>query len=162
MRQNIDGLVEAEMPGWSKSAGQGPRQLPRKPRCDVRRGPPEDSRRGRSSLAAERSKLLSRLKTAEIGAQVQRLIWLRNSGIKTTENLPKETRAAAGDTGPPGSTQDQRDVKQLFLQLVETLADVRNWDGPVAAGAGEGSGSSRRPTSASTRQAGQHLEATPI
>ena len=34
--------------------------------------------------------------------------------------------------------QDQRDVKALFLHLVETLADVSAWGGQVGAGAADG------------------------
>ena len=88
-------------------------------------------------LAVERQKLLRRLKTAEIAEQVRRLIRLETTAQKTTTALPAQTPTLREQQALK-TIEDQRDVNRLFLQLLETLADVSRWDGPIATGAANG------------------------
>lgn len=85
-------------------------------------------------LAVERQNLLRRLKTAEIIEQAKRLIALETDTMKTTKKLPEESQTQREQLAVK-TIEDQRDVKQLFLHLVETLADVSQWGGPVGEGA---------------------------
>ncbi|MBC8290845.1 MAG: hypothetical protein H8E37_11065, partial [Planctomycetes bacterium] len=80
-------------------------------------------------LAIERQNLLKRLKNAEIAEQVKRLIKLETEAMDTTKKLP-ELSTTEKETAAVRTIEDQRDVKQLFLHLVETLADVSKWGGP--------------------------------
>jgi len=88
-------------------------------------------------LAVERQNLLRRLKAAEIIEQTRRLIALETDTQKTTKKLPEEAQNTRAQTAIK-TIEDQRDVKQLFLHLVETLADVTQWGGPVGDGAVNG------------------------
>ncbi len=88
-------------------------------------------------LAVERQKLLRRLKTAEIAEQARRLIRLETSAMGTTKSLPAQTPIRREQLALK-TIEDQRDINKLFLQLVETLADVSRWEGTIATGAANG------------------------
>ncbi|MFP6764217.1 MAG: hypothetical protein VB858_11380, partial [Planctomycetaceae bacterium] len=88
-------------------------------------------------LAIERQNLLKRLKNAEIAEQVKRLINLETEAAQTTKKLP-EMATTQKEAAAVRTIEDQRDVKELFLHLVETLADVSKWGGPIGQGAGQG------------------------
>src|SRR5262245_32308242 len=157
MRKNIDALVEAEMLEvvdlLVKAQSQQGKE--RDATFVVAR---QKIREVVVRLAAERQNLLRRLKTAEIAAQVKRLIEMQAKVLKVTEGLQEQsTRQEALALR---NAQDQRDVKALFLHLVETLADVSKWGGPVGLGAGDGL---RILKTAGVGQeldaAGQHLDA---
>jgi hypothetical protein len=157
MRKNIDALVEAEMLEVVDLLvkAQGEKGKERDATFVVAR---QKIREVVVRLAAERQNLLRRLKTAEIAAQVKRLIEMQTKVLKVTEGLIEQsTRQEALALR---NAQDQRDVKALFLHLVETLADVSKWAGAVGAGAGDGL---RILKTAGVGQeldsAGQHLDA---
>ncbi len=88
-------------------------------------------------LSAERQNLMRRLKSAQLSAQVKRLIELQTKVWQATKTLPDQPPAQQ-EAVALGAIEDQGDVKQLFLQLVETLADVSQWGGPLGAGAADG------------------------
>jgi len=88
-------------------------------------------------LSAERQNLLRRLKSAELSAQVKRLIDLETKCWQATKTLPDQPPAKQ-EAIALAAIEDQGDVKQLFLQLVDTLADVSQWGGPLGAGAADG------------------------
>ena len=56
----------------------------------------------------------------ELGEQVRRLIQLQTKVQVATVQLPKEAKARQ-DSLTLKAVEDQRDVKELFLQFVETL-----------------------------------------
>jgi hypothetical protein len=88
-------------------------------------------------LMAERQKLLRRMQVARLAAQVRELIALQTRTLQATDQLPEraldDRERAALD-----AAQDQRDVRSMFLVLVETLVDVSAWGGQVGAGASDG------------------------
>jgi hypothetical protein len=88
-------------------------------------------------LSAERQNLLRRLKSAELSAQVDRLIGFQSKVWKATKTLPDQPTAKQ-ETIALSAIEDQGDVKQLFLHLVDTLSEVSHWDGPLGAGAADG------------------------
>lgn len=88
-------------------------------------------------LASERQNLMRRLKSAELTAQVQRLIAAQTKVWQATKSIPDQLPARQ-ESLALAAIEDQGDVKQLFLQLVETLADVSQWGGPLGAGAADG------------------------
>jgi hypothetical protein len=88
-------------------------------------------------LSVERQALLRRLKAAEIVEQATRLIELQTAareGAAALPGLPEDRRPDAALK----TLEDQRDVKEVFLRLVETLGDVKTWDGPIATAASDG------------------------
>src|SRR5579863_3864776 len=88
-------------------------------------------------LATERQNLMRRLKSAELAAQVQRLIGAQTKVWQATRSIPDQVPTKQ-EALALAAIEDQGDVKQLFLQLVETLADVSQWGGPLGAGAADG------------------------
>ena len=85
-------------------------------------------------LSIERQNLLRRLKTAEMAAQVKRLISMETVTHDGTVSLADLTKGRQEST-LLSTIQDQRDIKALFLRLIETLNDVRGWGGDVGQGA---------------------------
>ncbi|MGE5192412.1 MAG: hypothetical protein ACM3U2_07900, partial [Deltaproteobacteria bacterium] len=88
-------------------------------------------------LSAERQNLLRRLKSAELSAQVKRLIELQSKTLQATRTLPDQPPARQ-EAIALAAIEDQGDVKQLFLQLVDMLSDVSGWGGPLGAAAADG------------------------
>jgi hypothetical protein len=88
-------------------------------------------------LSAQRQTLLRRLKAAELVAQVRRVL-TQQVGVKKQVGELAELPAAQQEKLALVAIEDQADVRQLFLQLVETLSDVSRWDGPVGTGAADG------------------------
>ena len=88
-------------------------------------------------LSAQRQTLLRRLKAAELVAQVRRVL-TQQVGVKKQVGELAELPAAQQEKLALIAIEDQADVRQLFLQLVETLSDVSRWDGPVGTGAADG------------------------
>lgn len=88
-------------------------------------------------LSTERQSLLRRLKAAELTEQVQRLIELQANVRTTTQKLGEENQSRQ-PAAILQTQEDQRDVRELFLHLVETLDDVRTWGGPIADSATNG------------------------
>ena len=88
-------------------------------------------------LAVERHNLLRRLRNAEIAEQIKRLIRLETETMTVTKGLPEESQTRREQLAVR-AIEDQRDIKELFLHLVETLADVSSWDGAIGQGATKG------------------------
>jgi hypothetical protein len=136
MRQNIDGLVEAEMLEVVSLLEKAQQAEP-EGREEAFRQSREKIREVVVRLAAERQNLLRRLKTSELVAQVKRLIGQETAVLAVTESLPEQPQSKQ-ETLAIDATEDQEDIKRLFFVLVETLSDVRDWGGPVANGASDG------------------------
>ena len=66
----------------------------------------------------------------KLSAQVGRLIQLQTAVLRVTETL-SDQRKSKQEPLALGAIHDQRDVKALFLHLVDTLADVSTWGGPI-------------------------------
>ncbi|MEZ6112028.1 MAG: hypothetical protein R3C99_13555 [Pirellulaceae bacterium] len=136
MRVNINELVDAEMRDVVEllvKAQEGS-QTERIENFTKAR---ESVRQVVMTLMAERQKLLKRLQIARLSAQVRQLIQMETAAMTTTRSLD-ELPAADRERLTLLTIQDQRDVKALFLVLVETLADVSTWGGPAGAGAADG------------------------
>ena len=136
MRQNIDGLVEAEMLAVVElllKAQQGDRVQREELFVQSRRM----IRQVVIRLAIERRNLLRRLKTAELAAQTKRLIGIQTVVLNVTQQIPEQSKSRQ-EAQALKTIEDQRDVKQLFLHLVESLSDVRQWGGAVGTGAADG------------------------
>lgn len=88
-------------------------------------------------LAVERHNLLRRLRNAEIAEQIKRLINLETATMTVTKGLPEESQTRREQLAVR-TIEDQQDIKELFLHLVETLADVSSWDGTIGQGATKG------------------------
>uniref|UniRef100_A0A7C2P7I9 Uncharacterized protein n=1 Tax=Schlesneria paludicola TaxID=360056 RepID=A0A7C2P7I9_9PLAN len=88
-------------------------------------------------LSAERQGLLRRLKVAELAEQVQRLATVQTATLATTTTLAAEAKSQQ-EALALSVQEDQRDIKQLFLHLVDTLADVQTWGGVVSMTAADG------------------------
>lgn len=136
MKKNMNGLVEKEMKVVVELLVKGQQGTPQdrdKAFKDARRMIREIVMR----LSIERQNLLRRLKTAELTAQVKRLIDMESRVLKTTKSIPDQPQAQQEKLAL-STIEDQRDVKQLFLQLVDTLADVSKWGGAIGTGASDG------------------------
>ncbi len=80
---------------------------------------------------------MRRLKAAEILEQARRLLELQTSvrtDVAGLFSLPEDRRPESALK----ALEDQRDVRGLFARLIETLNDVRTWDGDIATAASEG------------------------
>jgi hypothetical protein len=136
MKKNIGALVDKEM---EKAV-----ELLVKAQRGAEAGREENFRQARkmirdivTRLSAERQNLLRRLKSAELSAQVKRLIELQSKTWQATRTLPDQPPARQ-EAIALAAIEDQGDVKQLFLQLVDALSDVSGWGGPLGAGAADG------------------------
>ncbi|MBI1901557.1 MAG: hypothetical protein HYS13_10665, partial [Planctomycetia bacterium] len=141
MRQNIDGLVEAEMQKVVELLAEAQQKDPAERQAAFVKAR-DLIREIVVRLSIERQNLLRRLRTAEITAQVKRLIALETSCQRDTESLSALaddlSATARREAQAVKTIADQRDVKALFLRLVESLVDVRDWGGQVGAGAADG------------------------
>lgn len=135
MRINIDELANAEMQKVVTLLTEAQHASPAEREAAFKRAR-QMIREIVARLSLERQTLLRRLKAAEIIAQIKRLIEMQSAVQKTTKSLPAE-RQARQEALTLAAIEDQRDIHQLFLQLLETLADVRNWGGPIGAGAAD-------------------------
>jgi hypothetical protein len=136
MRQNIDGLIDAEMSDVVT--------LLLKAQADQTEQRDESFLEARrkigevlARLLAERQNLSRRLRTAEVAAQVRRLIDMESVVREVTISLP--TQALRQQELQQLSTlADQRDARKLYDKLVETLVEARGWGGEVGRTAVEG------------------------
>ncbi|MDZ4684210.1 MAG: hypothetical protein SH850_03920, partial [Planctomycetaceae bacterium] len=90
-----------------------------------------------TKLSAERQGLLKRLKVAELAEQVHRLIGLQTKTLATTAGISEEAKTQQ-EALTLAVQEDQRDIKELFLHLVDTLTDVQTWGGAVSTTAVDG------------------------
>lgn len=136
MHENIERLVETEMAEVVDllAAAQDRRGAVREAKFVEAR---QRIRDVIATLSVERHNLLRRLKTAEVAEQVRRLIALQNAALSGTRELPNQARSER-ESRALRLIEDERDVRELFLHLVEALADVRTWGGPISQGATDG------------------------
>lgn len=87
-------------------------------------------------LAAQRQLLRRRLKSAELGSQVERVIAAQTAVWKVTQTLP-ELPALRREKATLAVAEDQRDVRQRYLQLAEALREVSRWGGEAGTSAAE-------------------------
>ena len=88
-------------------------------------------------LSAERQSLLRRLKIAELTEQTRRLIALQMR-VQTATREVSEESAERQESLTLKAVEDQRDVKELFLVLLEAMNDVRTWGGALSNAAADG------------------------
>ncbi|MCA9268494.1 MAG: hypothetical protein KDA41_08480, partial [Planctomycetales bacterium] len=88
-------------------------------------------------LVAERQKLLRRLQIARVATQVRELIRREELILGSSKGVAGLPQAEA-DRATLVAQQDQRDMRLLFLELVDSLVDMKDWGGQLAAAAGDG------------------------
>ncbi|HEX4129434.1 MAG TPA: hypothetical protein VHZ24_05280 [Pirellulales bacterium] len=136
MRSHLDGLVEAEM---NDVVGM---LLRAQEQAGAEREATFVAARQKIRdvvvrLSVERQSLHRRLKTAELAAQVKRLIELETLALDATRAAREHADPQQNDAAVVSTAQDQRDVKALFDRLVASLNEVRGWGGEVGHGAAE-------------------------
>ena len=136
MRQNLNHLVESEMSKVVDLLAEAQR-LPVDKREAAFVEARQQIRAVVRQLSVERQNLLKRLKIAELAEQVRRLIRHQVAVQIATKALPTEpvTRQEALTLK---AIEDQRDVKELFLHLVDTMVDMKSWSGLLAMAAADG------------------------
>ncbi len=85
-------------------------------------------------LSIERQNLLRRLRIAELVAQVRRLIQTETRVLKQVKDLIEQP-AERQEKLALVAIEDQRDFRELFVALLDTLEHVSKWDGPAGTGA---------------------------
>ena len=136
MRQNLNHLVETEMSKVVDLLVEA-QKLPKEKREAVFVEARQQIRNVVRQLAIERQNLLKRLKIAELAEQVRRLIRHETVVQTATKGLPAEPRARQ-EALTLKAIEDQRDVKELFLHLVDTMVDMKSWSGMLAMAAADG------------------------
>ncbi len=136
MRQNLNHLVDTEMSkvvDLLADAQQQPQEKQQALMVEAR----QQLRTVVRQLSVERQHLLKRLKVVELAEQVRRL--LRQQVVVQTATkglsgeLPIKQEALTLKT-----IDDQRDVKELYLHLIDTLEEMKSWSGLLATAAGDG------------------------
>jgi hypothetical protein len=129
MRQNIDGLIEAEMSEVVTLLLQAQAD-----QTDKRDETFLEARRKigevLARLLAERQNLSRRLRTAEVAAQVRRLIDMETMIREVTLALPSQARRQQ-ELQQLSTLADQSDARKLYDKLAETLIEARSWGGEV-------------------------------
>ena len=136
MRQNLNHLVETEMSKVVDLLVEAQR-LPKDKREAVFVEARQQIRTVIRQLAIERQNLMKRLKIAELAEQVRRLIRQQFVVQTTTKGIPAESQARQ-EALTLKAIEDQRDVKELFLHLVDTMVDMKSWSGMLALAAADG------------------------
>ena len=136
MRQNLNHLVETEMSKVVDLLAEAQR-LPVDKRESAFVEARQQIRTVVRQLAVERQNLLKRLKIAELAEQVRRLIRQQTVVQTATKGLPIETQTRQ-EALTLKTIEDQRDVKELFLHLVDTMVDMKSWSGLLAMASADG------------------------
>ena len=136
MRQNLNHLVETEMTKVVDLLAQAQR-LPAERREAVFIDARQQIRTIVRQLAVERQNLLKRLKIVELVEQVRRIIRQQTIVQVNTKGLPSEAQSRQ-EVLTLKAIEDQRDVKELFLHLVDTLVDMKTWSGTLSSAAADG------------------------
>ena len=136
MRQNLNHLVETEMSKVVELLAEAQR-LPAEKREAAFVEARQQIRAVVRQLSVERQNLLKRLKIAELAEQVRRLIRHQTVVQTATRGLPAETQSRQ-EALTLKAIEDQRDVKELFLHLVDTMVDMKSWSGLLAVAASDG------------------------
>ena len=136
MRRNLNHLVETEMSKVVDLLAEAQR-LPVDKREAAFVEARQQIRTVVRQLAVERQNLLKRLKIAELAEQVRRLIRQQTVVQTATKGLPTETQTRQ-EALTLKTIEDQRDVKELFLHLVDTMVDMKSWSGLLAMASADG------------------------
>jgi hypothetical protein len=136
MRQNLNQLVETEMSNVVNLLAEAQR-LPSDKREAVFVEARQQIRAVVRQLSVERQNLLKRLKIAELAEQVRRLIRHQMVVQTATKGLTTESQTRQ-EALTLKAIEDQRDVKELFLHLVDTMVDMKSWSGTLAMAAADG------------------------
>lgn len=136
MRQNLNHLVETEMTKIVDLLAEAQR-LPLEKREAIFIDARQQIRTVVRQLAVERQNLLKRLKIVELVEQVRRLIRQQTVVQENTKGLPAEAQSRQ-EVLTLKTIEDQRDVKELFLHLVDTLAEMKTWTGTLSSAAADG------------------------
>lgn len=136
MRQNLNQLVETEMSKVVDLLAEAQR-LPKDQREPSFVEARQQIRTIVRQLSIERQNLLKRLKIAELAEQVRRLIRQQTVVQTATKGLSAEPQARQ-EALTLKSIEDQRDVKELFMHLVDTMVDMKSWSGMLAMAAADG------------------------
>lgn len=136
MRQNLNHLVETEMSKVVDLLVEAQR-LPKEKREVAFVEARQEIRKVVRQLSIERQNLLKRLKIAELAEQVRRLIRQQSVVQTATKGLPSESQVRQ-EALTLKAIEDQRDVKELFLHLVDTMVDMKSWSGMLAMAAADG------------------------
>lgn len=157
MRANLDKLVEAEMPRVVQLLMRLLEE-PAAPRPETFLAARQKSREVLIQLLIERQNLLRRLRIAELAAQVRKLIESETRLYDTTRALP-ELLQARREEATLAAVQDQRDIREVYVRLVDLLREVTGWGGPAAGEAAKALGVlSARKTDAEFEAAIRHLD----
>ena len=119
MQQNIDGLIEAEMRQVVELLLQA-QTVETADRDRLFVSARETIRQIVVRLAVERHNLQRRLKTAALAAHVKQLIGMQEVIVRVTESLPEQPQLRR-EALTLKTTQDERDVRALYLQLEAML-----------------------------------------
>ena len=87
-------------------------------------------------LIAERQKLLRRLQVARVAAQVRELIRREEAILASTQQI-KTLPTTAAERATLTAQADQKDMRELFYELVDSLTDMKTWGGHLAAAASD-------------------------
>ena len=136
MRQNLNHLVETEMSKVVDLLAEA-QKLPPEKREAAFVEARQQIRAVVRQLSVERQNLLKRLKIAELAEQVRRLIRHQVVVQTATRGLITETQTRQ-EALTLKAIEDQRDVKELFLHLVDTMVDMKSWSGILAVAAADG------------------------
>ncbi len=129
MRDQIDALVEAEMPRLLELLGEI--QTADDAQKGLRFGRArEQSRAILVELLAQRQAVLRRLRMAELAAQARQILQSQTRVLATTQGLSQQPPAER-EPLVLAAVEDQRDVKAVWLRFQDTLKDVSSWGGPV-------------------------------
>ena len=134
MRTNIDTVEAAKMQRVVDALIRVQEQTDPQKRLEGFNEAREEIRVVVRDLIAERQKLLRRLQVARLAAQVRELI-RREEGIlgstQETTSLPK----SEGERLLLATAADQKDMRVLYLELVNTIGDMKNWGGQLTVAA---------------------------
>ncbi|MCE5279435.1 MAG: hypothetical protein ABFD92_02295 [Planctomycetaceae bacterium] len=90
------------------------------------------------TLAAERQRLLERMRVARMSDQANHLLEMQRAVHKLTLTLPEIADLEARETRAVSAVQDQRDVNTMLLALVDELSIISGWGPPAGAAASDG------------------------
>lgn len=88
-------------------------------------------------LSIERQVVLRRLKIVELAAQLKELIRLQTAARDAADDVPLAQQTQQ-ESLVLKAIEDQRHAKELYLIVVDTMDDVRTWNGPWSAVASDG------------------------
>lgn len=135
MRQNLNHLVEMEMTNVVDLLAEAQR-LPGEKREALFVDARQQIRTVVRQLAVQRQNLLKRLKIVELVEQVRNLIHQQSTVQKNTRAVRTEAQSLH-EILTLRAIEDQRDVKELYLHLIDTLVDMKTWSGSLSSTAAD-------------------------